>query len=90
MVRSNAQTLIGFLITAVIAGLIVGALARLVMPGADRMSIPTTIAVGILGSLIGGVFGWYVFPFRGPLLGLVLQVAGACLIIFLMRRSRTI
>jgi uncharacterized membrane protein YeaQ/YmgE (transglycosylase-associated protein family) len=69
---------------------IAGALARLVMPGAERMSIPTTIAVGILGSLIGGVFGWYVAPFGGPLLGLVLQVAGACLIIFLMRRSRSI
>ncbi|MGH2690111.1 MAG: GlsB/YeaQ/YmgE family stress response membrane protein [Actinomycetota bacterium] len=90
MLRSDAQTLIGFIVSAVIAGLIVGALARLVMPGPDRMSIPTTIAVGILGSLIGGVLGWYVFPLHGPLLGLILQVAGACLIIYLMRRSRTI
>jgi uncharacterized membrane protein YeaQ/YmgE (transglycosylase-associated protein family) len=90
MFESNAQTLIGFLVGAIVTGLIVGALARAVMPGADRMSIPTTIAVGIVGSLVGGLLGWYVFPLHGPLMGFILQVAGACLIIFLMRRSRTV
>lgn len=43
--------IIGFLV----AGLIIGALARLIKPGKQNLSIPMTLALGIVGSLIGGV-----------------------------------
>ncbi|KAA0022180.1 GlsB/YeaQ/YmgE family stress response membrane protein [Antrihabitans cavernicola] len=45
--------MIGTLISAIIAGAIIGALARLVLPGKQNISIPITIGLGILGSLIG-------------------------------------
>lgn len=41
------------IISALIAGLIVGALARLVMPGKQNISILMTIALGIIGSVAG-------------------------------------
>ena len=43
--------IIGFLIF----GLIVGALARLIKPGKQNLSIVATLALGVVGALIGGV-----------------------------------
>lgn len=43
----------GTIISAIIAGLIIGALARLIMPGKQNISILMTIVLGILGSVAG-------------------------------------
>ncbi len=43
--------IIGFLI----AGLIIGALARLIKPGKQNLSVLMTLVLGIVGSLIGGI-----------------------------------
>ena len=45
----------------VLFGLLAGAVARLVVPGAQRIGCLATIAVGILGALIGGLIGQVVF-----------------------------
>lgn len=45
--------MIGTIIGAIIAGLIIGALARLVMPGKQNISIVMTIVLGIIGSVAG-------------------------------------
>ncbi|WP_406829856.1 GlsB/YeaQ/YmgE family stress response membrane protein [Pedococcus sp. KACC 23699] len=45
--------MIGTIIGAIIAGLIIGALARLVLPGKQNISVLMTIILGILGSLVG-------------------------------------
>lgn len=45
--------MISTIIGAIIGGLIIGALARLVLPGRQNISILMTIILGILGSLIG-------------------------------------
>ena len=70
------------MLIAVIAlsGLIIGALARLAVPGPDPMSIWRTIALGIVGSLLGGIVaqllglgtGGIVFPIIGGVLVLVI------------------
>ncbi|GAA1242745.1 MULTISPECIES: GlsB/YeaQ/YmgE family stress response membrane protein [Janibacter] len=41
------------IIVAIIVGAIIGALARLVLPGRQSISMVVTIILGILGSLIG-------------------------------------
>lgn len=50
--------IIGFLV----AGLIIGALARLIKPGKQNLSLVMTLLLGIAGSIIGGLiasaFGW--------------------------------
>ena len=45
--------MIGTLISAIIAGIIIGALARLVLPGKQNISILMTIVLGAIGSLAG-------------------------------------
>lgn len=45
--------MIGTIISALIAGLIIGALARLVMPGKQNISILMTIVLGVIGSVAG-------------------------------------
>ena len=47
--------MIGYLIGLAIFGLIVGALARLALPGRDPMTVPQTMLIGIAGSLIAGL-----------------------------------
>jgi uncharacterized membrane protein YeaQ/YmgE (transglycosylase-associated protein family) len=39
----------------IVVGLIIGALARLIKPGKQRLSILATLLLGIVGALIGGV-----------------------------------
>jgi uncharacterized membrane protein YeaQ/YmgE (transglycosylase-associated protein family) len=78
--------IIVYLILLAISGLIVGALGRLALPGRDPMGIGETILVGIGGSFIGGLVGRFVFGTYGW--GFPLAVAGATLIVWLIRRSR--
>ena len=47
--------MIGYLIGLAFFGLILGALARLALPGKDPMTIPQTMLIGIAGSLIAGL-----------------------------------
>lgn len=71
------------LIALVIGGLIVGALARLALPGPDPMSIPMTIMLGVAGSLLGGLVAR---TFLGTGGGLIFALLGAILLLYLHRR----
>lgn len=67
-------------------GLIVGALARLLLPGPDPMGIGMTALVGICGTLSAGLFSWYVLHRHGA--GLVLSVLFSMLVVWIYRHSR--
>ncbi|ORB26691.1 GlsB/YeaQ/YmgE family stress response membrane protein [Mycolicibacterium parafortuitum] len=45
--------MIGTIIGAIVVGLIIGALARLVMPGKQNIGVLMTIVLGALGSFLG-------------------------------------
>ena len=45
--------MIGAIVSAVVIGAIVGALARLIVPGKQDMSIGLTLIVGIVAALLG-------------------------------------
>jgi uncharacterized membrane protein YeaQ/YmgE (transglycosylase-associated protein family) len=53
--------MLGLILTILIIGLIAGALARLVVPGKQDMSIAMTIVLGVVGSFVGGFLGYLVF-----------------------------
>jgi uncharacterized membrane protein YeaQ/YmgE (transglycosylase-associated protein family) len=66
----------------IIVGLIVGALAKLLMPGPDPGGMIITILLGIGGSLVAGFlgrsFGWYT---EGAPVGFIASVIGAILLL---------
>ena len=53
--------MIGLIISIVVIGLIAGALARLLVPGKQNLSIPMTIVLGVVGSFVGGFLGYLIF-----------------------------
>lgn len=76
-----------FLVWLALSGLIVGALGRLVLPGPDPMSIGMTILIGIGGSIIAAFIAYAIWGRRyAP--GLILSVACAAFLVWLVRRSR--
>ena len=72
-----------YVIVLLLSGLIVGALARLALPGPDPMSIPGTIVLGLAGSFLGGVIAW---AFIGHPAGIVFSVLGATALLYARRR----
>jgi len=50
-----------FILTLIVIGLIAGFVARAIVPGPDPLSVGGTIALGIVGSFIGGFLGWALF-----------------------------
>jgi uncharacterized membrane protein YeaQ/YmgE (transglycosylase-associated protein family) len=50
-----------FIIVLLIVGLLAGALARLLVPGPDPMSLPATWLLGVLGSFVGGFLAYVLF-----------------------------
>ena len=77
---------IAYVITLLFIGLLVGALARLALPGRDPMSIWATIAVGLAGSFLAGLLSALAFGRNGA--GLVLSVLFSTVIVYAIRRSR--
>lgn len=53
--------MLGLIVSLVVIGLIAGALARLIIPGKQDISIPMTILIGIVGSFVGGFLGYLIF-----------------------------
>jgi uncharacterized membrane protein YeaQ/YmgE (transglycosylase-associated protein family) len=71
---------IGFLV----AGLVIGALARLIVPGKQRLGILATLALGVVGSLIGGLIAQFFHTgtiWELNVLGFVCAVIAAVLLI---------
>ncbi|MGH9153552.1 MAG: GlsB/YeaQ/YmgE family stress response membrane protein [Acidimicrobiales bacterium] len=73
-----------FILGLILAGLVVGALGRLAIPGPNPMSIGQTILVGIGGSLLAGLTTGLLFNRSA---GLLLSVVGAALIVWLLERN---
>ena len=72
--------MIGFLI----AGLIIGALARLIKPGKQDLGILATLGLGLVGSLIGGLIAQFLGTgsiWELNVLGFVLAVVAAVLLV---------
>jgi uncharacterized membrane protein YeaQ/YmgE (transglycosylase-associated protein family) len=70
-------------------GLIVGALARFVMPGEQKMGWILTILLGIGGSMLAGyvgqAMGWYQ---AGQGAGWIASVLGAVVLLFVVQKVR--
>jgi uncharacterized membrane protein YeaQ/YmgE (transglycosylase-associated protein family) len=55
------NVMLWFIIVLLIVGVIAGALARLLVPGPDPMSLGMTWLLGVVGSFVGGFLGYVLF-----------------------------
>ena len=70
----------------ILFGLIVGAVAKLVMPGRDGGGIIVTMLLGIVGAMVGGFIG-RALNMYGPndAAGFFMALLGAVIVLFLYR-----
>jgi uncharacterized membrane protein YeaQ/YmgE (transglycosylase-associated protein family) len=79
-----------FIIWLCVVGLIVGAIARLLLPGRDPIGVFGTIVLGIVGSLVGGfienLWKYHTLSVHSfhPV-GLIGSVIGAFVLLLLLR-----
>ncbi len=81
------------LLWTAIIGLVVGALAKLIMPGKDPGGIFITMLLGIAGSFLGGFLGRLVGHYQpGQSAGFLMSLVGALILLgiyHLIKRSQS-
>jgi uncharacterized membrane protein YeaQ/YmgE (transglycosylase-associated protein family) len=70
----------------IVFGLIIGLIARALYPGTQKLGIPNTIALGIAGSILGGLISW-AWQGRPPGgawqgSGVILSIVGALIVVW--------
>ena len=72
----------------IVVGLIVGAIAKLIMPGRDPGGMIITIGLGIAGAVVGGVIGRALgFYDPGQPAGWIMSIVGAIVLLILYRAT---
>jgi uncharacterized membrane protein YeaQ/YmgE (transglycosylase-associated protein family) len=82
--RRTIMGTIGSVISWLVFGLIVGAIARLLLPGRQEMGWLMTIALGIVGSVLGGAISWLVFGTPNDAInpaGWIMSIIGGILVL---------
>jgi uncharacterized membrane protein YeaQ/YmgE (transglycosylase-associated protein family) len=74
------------ILTWIILGLVAGAAAKFIMPGEQAGGMLATIVLGVVGAVVGGLLGTYVFGF-GDVTGfnfrsLAIAIGGALVVLF--------
>jgi uncharacterized membrane protein YeaQ/YmgE (transglycosylase-associated protein family) len=82
-----------FILVLLGIGIIFGALARLILPGPDPMSIGATWLLGVVGSLVGGFLGYLLFGADiedGAVQagGVISSIVGSVIVLFIYRMVR--
>lgn len=54
-----------FIVVLVVMGLVIGGLARLIVPGKNSMSLLATLGIGVVGTLLSGFIGRAIFGADG-------------------------
>ena len=83
----DGTSLLVFLLVLALFGLIVGAIARLLVPGPTPLGLLGTMAAGVGGAVLGGIVGRLLFgPTYAP--GWIMSILFAVLIVALVSRRR--
>ena len=85
--------MLGLILYLLVVGVVAGYLARLLVPGRDPMSFWQTVALGVVGSFVGGLLGYVLFDHdfdEGALQasGIVGSIIGAIIALLIWRAIR--
>lgn len=70
----------------IVFGLVVGIVAKLIMPGRDPGGIIVTVVLGVVGAMLGGWIGRAMGFYReGEAAGFIMAVVGAVIVLALYR-----
>ena len=70
----------------IVFGLVVGIVAKLIMPGRDPGGMIVTIVLGVVGAMLGGWLGRVMGLYReGEAAGFIMAVVGAIIVLALYR-----
>jgi uncharacterized membrane protein YeaQ/YmgE (transglycosylase-associated protein family) len=83
--------IIAYLLWLFVSGVIIGALARLVVPGRQPIGLLGTALIGIAGSFVGGLIFWALadHPAKHPVIGFLIAIACAALLLWAFVGSTT-
>jgi uncharacterized membrane protein YeaQ/YmgE (transglycosylase-associated protein family) len=90
----KGHAMLGLIVSLLIIGAIAGALARLLVPGRQNLSVGMTIVLGIVGSFVGGFLGYLLFHqdaqdgFLQPA-GIIGSIIGAIIVLLVWMRFGT-
>jgi len=91
MLHNSTPTIVAFfnyhdngLIISVLIGLVIGAIAKLLMPGKDPGGCIITSLLGLAGSAVGTFLGRMLFR-DNYVAGFIMSIAGAMLLLFIYR-----
>jgi uncharacterized membrane protein YeaQ/YmgE (transglycosylase-associated protein family) len=62
MLAANVDITVVDVIVYIVAGLIIGAVARLLLPGSQEIGMVATVAIGVVAAVIGGLLWEMIFP----------------------------
>jgi uncharacterized membrane protein YeaQ/YmgE (transglycosylase-associated protein family) len=81
---------IGFIISLIFVGIIAGFIGRALVPGRDPMGFVPTVALGIIGSFVGGFLGSLLFGGQLALRpsGILGSIVGAVIALLIYRATR--
>jgi len=72
----------------IVFGFIVGVVAKLLMPGRDPGGFIVTVAIGVVGALVGGFLGRLLGIYHeGDPIGFVMAVIGSIVLLWIYRRT---
>jgi uncharacterized membrane protein YeaQ/YmgE (transglycosylase-associated protein family) len=77
-------SIVAYLIILFFAGLIIGGIARFLVPGPDPMGLGLTATIGLIGTMCAGLFSWYVLKRHG--VGIVIAVLFSMVLVWLVRK----
>ena len=84
--------MVGEIIGAIVVGIIAGYLGRLLLPGKDSMGFLGTVAVGIVGALLGWVLFTYLLGIgdtdKFDLGGILGAIVGTMIVLGILRMVR--
>ena len=82
--------MLGFLLSLFLIGIVAGFIARLLVPGRDPMGFWGTVALGVVGSFVGGFLGYVIFGEdldQGAIQasGIIGSIVGAVIVLLIYR-----